>query len=339
MTIQENYPLLAHNTFGIEANARWFVEYSSREELQELLQSELLRTHPHLHIGAGSNLLFVADYQGVVLHSRIELIKVVQESESELYVKVGAGMVWDDFVAYCVEQGWGGVENLSAIPGEVGASAVQNIGAYGAEAKDVIVSVETVEVASSKVRTFSQMECNYGYRSSVFKQQLKGAYIVTSVIYKLSKRPIFDLSYGNLNDYMRGAVPTLQRVREAVTAIRDAKLPSPAVMGNAGSYFMNPIIPLSQYETLLGRFPDMPHYAVDGHRVKVPAGWLIDRCGWKGREHGGAAVHQNQCLVLVNKCGATASDIVELAQQIQESVENRYGITITPEVNYIGGEL
>ncbi len=337
MTIQENYSLLPHNTFGIEACCSYFAQYESVAELVQLLQSPLLAAHPFFHIGRGSNLLFLSDYQGVILHSLIKDIEVVAETDTTIDLRAGAGVEWDAFVAHCVTNGWGGVENLSAIPGEVGASAVQNIGAYGVEAKDVIVCVESVAVADGSIRLFEQHACNYSYRRSIFKEELKGKYIVTSVVYRLSKQPQFNLTYGNLQELLGDKEPTLQAIRDAVIAVRDAKLPDPVKMGNAGSFFMNPIIPLEQYTTLKEAFPDMPHYVVDESRVKVPAAWLIDRCGWKGAELGGAAVHDKQPLVLVNKNGATAADVQELAARIQGSIMETYGITISPEVNYIEG--
>lgn len=337
MTIQENYSLLPHNTFGIEASCSYFAEYTTVSELTELLQLPLLLTTPFFHIGGGSNLLFLSDFQGVILHSLIKDIEVVAETDRDIELRVGAGVEWDDFVAYCVGNGWGGVENLSSIPGEVGASAVQNIGAYGVEAKDVIVRVETVAVADKSVRVFEQQECNYSYRRSIFKEALRGKYIVTAVVYRLSKQPEFNLTYGNLQLLLGDKEPSLQVIRDAVIAVRDSKLPDPAKMGNAGSFFMNPIIPLAQYIGLKECYPDMPHYVVDESSVKVPAAWLIDTCGWKGVEHGGAAVHDKQPLVLVNKRGATATDVQELAARIQHDVKERYGIDISPEVNYIDG--
>lgn len=337
MTIQENYSLLSHNTFGIEASCRYYAEYTSVAELLQLLQSPLLVEYPFFHIGGGSNLLFLSDYQGVILHSLISDIEVVTETDTTIDLRVGAGIVWDALVAHCVENGWGGVENLSAIPGEVGASAVQNIGAYGVEAKDVIVRVETVAVADHTVRIFEQSECDYGYRRSVFKEDLKGKYIVTAVVYRLSKQPQFNISYGNLQELLGDKEPTLQAIRNAVIEVRNSKLPDPAKVGNAGSFFMNPIIPLEQYTALKVTYPTMPHYVVDDTHVKVPAAWLIDQCGWKGVEHGGAAVHSKQPLVLINKNGATATHVQELAARIQQSVKESYGIDISPEVNYIEG--
>ncbi len=334
--IEENYFIQALHTFRMPVYARWFVEYDTVEDLVSLLQSDLLRTHPFLPMGGGSNLLFVHEhYDGVLLHSAIRSVELLNETDSEVLVKVGAGVVWDDFVADCVAKGWGGAENLSYIPGEVGASAVQNIGAYGVEVKDIIVEVETIEVATGTPRIFQNAECEYGYRSSIFKHELKGKYIVTAVTYRLQKQPHLHLDYGNLRSSLPEGNITIADVRRAVIAIRRAKLPEPDEYGSAGSFFMNPVIPVEQYEKLKASYPDMPHYVVDQGHVKVPAGWLIDRCGWKGKEEGGAAVYEKQCLVLINKKNARPSDVVRLAEKIKQSVHDTYGITINPEVNYI----
>lgn len=329
--------LLLHNTFGMDVKASLFVEYASMEELGTILSDEELMAGNWLHIGRGSNLLFKGDYAGTVLHSAIRGCEVVAESGQEIEVRVGAGEVWDDFVAYTVGNGWYGAENLSLIPGEVGASAVQNIGAYGVEAKDLIVRVETVEVATGRQRIFANEECRYAYRESIFKKEWKGKYIVTHVVYRLSKQPVFHLDYGNVRGELekRGCALTLENVRKVIMAVREAKLPDPGVQGNAGSFFMNPIVPRSRFEALRQQYPDMPHYEVDSNRVKIPAAWMIDRCGWKGRQVGRAGVHDKQALVLVNCGGATGDEVIFLAGQIQDSVFRKFGITISPEVNYI----
>lgn len=329
--------LLQHNTFGMDVKASLFVEYASVEELKTVLSDEGLMAGGWLHIGRGSNLLFRGNYAGTVLHSAIRGCEVVAERGQEIEVRVGAGEVWDDFVAYTVGNGWYGAENLSLIPGEVGASAVQNIGAYGVEAKDLIVRVETVEAATGRQRAFTNAECRYAYRESIFKKEWKGKYIVTHVTYRLSKQPVFHLDYGNVRGELekRGCALTLENVRKVIIAVREAKLPDPVVQGNAGSFFMNPIVPRSRFEALRRQYPDMPHYEVDSSRVKIPAAWMIDRCGWKGRQVGRAGVHGKQALVLVNCGGATGDEVVSLAGQIQDSVFREFGITISPEVNYI----
>lgn len=323
------------HTFGIPTKTMGWQEYASVEELQEVLGGLRSRGIDFMPIGQGSNLLFLHDYRGVLLHSAIGGIELVAQEGDSVLVRSGSGVVWDDFVAYCVTSGWGGVENLSYIPGEVGASAVQNIGAYGVEACDAIDCVEAVDVNTGCVRKFQPEECSYGYRDSIFKQSLRERYIITAVTYRLSSRPQLRLDYGNLQQAV-GENPTLQAVRDAVIEIRRRKLPETNELGSAGSFFVNPVIPRSQYDELLHLYPDMPHYPVDETAVKVPAGWLIDRLGWKGKSRGGAMVYPRQCLVIVNTGSATANDVVELAADIARSVWETYHITIKPEVNYIG---
>lgn len=333
-----NCSLLPYNTFGMDVKASRFVEYASVEELRGLWNAEREAVARALHIGGGSNLLFASDYEGLILHSAIKGYTVVKETEEEVEVRVGAGEVWDDFVAYTVANGWYGAENLSLIPGEVGASAVQNIGAYGVEAKDLIVSVDTFGLETGEERRFMREECRYAYRESVFKQELKGKYAVTFVTYRLKKHPVFHLEYGNIRAELekQGCQVDLENVRRIIIAIRQAKLPDPKVLGNAGSFFMNPVVPKMQFAALLAQYPDMPHYPVDDAHVKIPAGWMIDRCGWKGKRVGHAGVHEKQALVLVNCGGATGKEVMHLAEEIVASVRERFGVTIRPEVNYIG---
>lgn len=333
-----NYSLLPYNTFGMDVKAARFVEYESVNELLCFLKEWKAQKTPLLHVGRGSNLLLVSDYQGTVLHSGIKGMQVVSETDEWVEIRVGAGEVWDDFVDYTVKQGWYGAENLSLIPGEVGASAVQNIGAYGVEAKDLIVSVETVAVNDGITRIFKQDECGYAYRESVFKRELKGLYIVTYVTYRLKKQPEFHLDYGNIRSELEkeGGALSLEKLRRVIIRIREAKLPDPEKIGNAGSFFMNPIVPLAQFEDLLKEYPDMPFYKVGDDHVKIPAGWMIDRCGWKGKRLGNAGVHDKQALVLVNLGGATGSEVVKLAEEVVRSVKEKFGVAIYPEVNFIG---
>lgn len=324
----------------MDVRAAHLVEYASVDELCALL--EMLRGEwkelPYLHIGGGSNLLFASDsYPGVILHSAIVGKEIVLEDEETVHLRVGAGVVWDDLVAYCVSQGWGGMENLSLIPGEVGASAVQNIGAYGVEAKDLIVSVATIEVATGNVRTFACDECAYGYRQSIFKGELKGKYIVTHVTYRLQKHPVYHLDYGNIRAELErmGGEVSLESVRRAVISIRESKLPDPKVTGNAGSFFMNPVVPRGVMEHIRQDYPHIPFYEVDAEHVKIPAGWMIEQCGWRGRAMGRAAVHDKQALVLVNLGGATGDEVMALSDAVRSDVKEKFGIDIHPEVNFI----
>ena len=336
MNTNQHISLLPYNTFGINAKADYFVEYDSIADLQAVLQMDIVKQNRILHIGSGSNLLFLKDFEGVVLHSAIKDITGTREDVDSAYLEVGSGVVWDDLVAYCVLNGLGGIENLSLIPGEVGASAVQNIGAYGVEVQDIILEVNAVEIETATVRTFSNEECHYGYRSSIFKNELKGKYIITSVLFRLDKKPKFKLNYQHLEEeVLKCGEVNLQNIRQTIIAVRESKLPDPKVLGNAGSFFMNPIIAKTLFVSLQEKYPNIPHYVVSETEEKVPAGWLIDQCGWKGKQIGRAGVHNKQALVLVNLGGATGAEIVHLAEQIQSSVKETFGIELKPEVNYI----
>lgn len=331
-----NYPILRYNTFGMDVKTSCFVEYSSVSELQSFLSAKEYSL-PLLHIGGGSNLLFLSDFKGTILHSAIKGIDITEESDEWIDIKVGAGEVWDDFVSYTVSKGFYGAENLSIIPGEVGASAVQNIGAYGVEAKDIILTVHTVRISDSSERVFSNEECRYSYRNSIFKGEMKGQYIVTHVTFRLRKSPVFHLSYGNISSELekRNLSPSLSNIRDIIIEVRRSKLPEPEEFGNAGSFFMNPMVSMQKFKQLESEFPDIPHYPVDENTVKIPAGWMIDRCGWKGRNIGPAGVYHKQALVLVNLGGATGKDISCLADEIIKSVYEKFGVDIHPEVNYI----
>ena len=328
------YSLLPYNTFGIDVSASRFLEYASVAELKEYIAQGAVTT-PFLHIGGGSNLLFTKDYDGLILHSRIGGIEVTAEDSQTVSLRVGAGVVWDDFVACCVEHGWYGAENLSLIPGEVGASAVQNIGAYGVEVKDLITAVETVNVQGYG-RVYSVEECEYAYRSSIFKRPENKSVFVTYVRFHLSKEERYTLDYGTIRQELaRYPAPTLPIVRKVIIEIRESKLPDPKVMGNAGSFFMNPIVAKEKLEALQRDYPRIPYYELPDGRVKIPAGWMIDQCGWKGKSLGPAAVHDKQALVLVNRGGAKGSDIVALSDAVRASVRDKFGIDIHPEVNVI----
>ena len=332
MTIRDNCSLADRNTFGMDVRADRLIDWATTDELKNALPD--IET-PVLMIGGGSNLLFMGDFKGTVLHSTITSIDIIDSTDDLVYVKVGAGVVWDDFVAWCTVNGLWGVENLSAIPGEVGASAVQNIGAYGAEAKDVIDTVQTICLTDGTERDFSKAECRYGYRQSIFKNELKGQYAVAYVIYALSKVPQPKLGYGALEQEVeRLGGPTLANIRQAVISIRNSKLPDPKVLGNAGSFFMNPVVTEQEFNIIRSNYPDVPSYPAPGG-IKVPAGWLIEKTGWKGRSLGPAAVYDKQALVLVNKGGATGADVRHLADTIIADVKRKFGITLSTEVNYI----
>ncbi|MDD4823590.1 MAG: UDP-N-acetylmuramate dehydrogenase [Bacteroidales bacterium] len=335
MRIEQDFSLLKYNTFGMKTVARRFVEYSSTAELQQFLRS-CSTDEQVFQIGGGSNLLFIHPlFEGTILHSAIKGIEVMDEDEESICLKVGAGVVWDEFVAHVVARGWGGAENLSLIPGEVGASAIQNIGAYGVEAKDIISNVYTIDRNNYSVRVFENSDCNYGYRSSIFKNSLKDQYIVTHVSYRLRKHPKLNLSYGNISAaFGEDEEITLQKVRDHIIRIREQKLPDPKVLGNAGSYFMNPVVSTALFESLKRDYHDIPSYpAEDG--IKIPAAWLIQQTGWKGKSLGKAAVYEKQPLVLVNTGDAEAIDVIHLADAVIFAVEEKFSIRLKPEVIYV----
>ena len=336
ISIQHHYSLLKHNTFGMDVKAKQFISYKSVDELIEVLNTLRKCGERILHIGSGSNLLFTKDFEGTVLHSDIKFIEEVSRDDQHILFRVGSGMVWDDFCAQMARDNYYGPENLSYIPGEVGASAIQNIGAYGVEVESIIHEVETIEVATGQPRVFQANECEYGYRDSIFKNSLRGQYIVTAVVYRLSLIPTVNLGYGPLQEFKKQAVkPTAQAIRDAVIDIRRSKLPEPSVLGSAGSFFKNPVIPVETYQEIAATYADVPHYVVDDRHIKIPAAWLIEQCGWKGKQHGGAAVYEKQPLILVNMGNATPDDIIELAALIEQSVKEKFKIQLHPEVNYI----
>ena len=328
-----DYSLLRHNTFGIDAMCSRFLEYADEKEAQQVA-SVLRETElPFLIIGGGSNLLLTHDFEGIVVHSAM---KGCQVKGTQL--TCGSGVVWDDVVALSLDAELYGMENLSLIPGDVGASAVQNIGAYGVEAKDFIVCVEAVEIATGQIRTFTNADCQYGYRDSRFKHDWKNRYLMLRVTYQLSDTFRPKLDYGNIRAELERkgiAEPTAWQLRQTIIDIRREKLPDPEVMGNAGSFFMNPVVSREKYESLAAKYEGMPHYTIDADHEKIPAGWLIDQCGWKGRSLGRAGVHDRQALVLVNRGGATGSEIVTLCETIRRDVRERFGIDIHPEVNIV----
>jgi UDP-N-acetylmuramate dehydrogenase len=338
MRIFQNISLKPYNTFGIEANASQFVELQTLEEVQVLCQTFNLTDRKLLILGGGSNILLTKDFDGMALKINLKGIEIVKENDEEVWVQAMAGESWHSFVTYCVEKNWGGVENLSLIPGCVGAAPMQNIGAYGTEIKAVFSSLKAVEIATGEMVEFNNEACEFGYRESVFKNKYKGKYIIVSVIFKLNKKPILNVSYGAIQDVLneKGITsPTIQDISNAVIAIRQSKLPNPAELGNAGSFFKNPEIPAEQYQRLKNEFPEIPGYPAPNNQVKVPAGWLIEQCQWKGKIVGNTGAHKNQALVLVNYGNATGNEILNLAKQIQDSVYNQFKINISPEVNLI----
>lgn len=334
--LQENINITTFTTFGVEVISRYFATFSSIEELRKLLAE--VKDQQLLVLGGGSNMLFRKDYEGITIKNEITGISVIEENEESVLLKVGAGEVWHNFVLYSIEHNLGGIENLSLIPGSVGASPMQNIGAYGVEIKDVFDSLEAIEIATGELHTFSHQDCQFGYRESVFKKELKGKYIIVSVSYKLSKQPKLNTSYGAINSELakRGITqPSIKDVSDVVIAIRQSKLPDPKEIGNAGSFFKNPVIPKSHYIALQKTYENIPSYPVSKDTVKVPAGWLIDNAGWKGKTIGEYGVHKNQALVLVNYGKANGNDIFQLSEDIIADIYKRYQIKLEREVNII----
>lgn len=333
-----NYSLKHHNTFGMEAKASRFMEYANVEDAQQI--AAVLRTgqEPFLIIGSGSNLLLTADFEGIVVHSVIKGIEKRTGEDGATVVRCGSGELWDDVVAWCVGEGLGHLVNLSLIPGEVGASVVQNIGAYGSEVSEFVASIEAVDIASGEQVTIAPADCDYGYRKSKFKTVWKNKYLITAVEYLLPAETQLNVAYGNIRAELerRGIdKPTADELRSTIIGIRQNKLPDPAVEGNAGSFFMNPVVPRAKYEELAALYEGMPHYDVDDEHVKIPAGWMIEQCGWKGKSLGRAGVHAKQALVLVNRGGATGDEVVRLCEAIRRDVKEKFGINIYPEVNIV----
>ena len=336
--IKENISLKPYNTFGLEASARYFIEVSDLEELKEVLKDPFLENKRKLFLGGGSNILLLNDFDGVVIKISFKGKEIIQDTEDYSVVKAGAGEIWHEFVLYCIDQNLSGIENMSLIPGTVGAAPMQNIGAYGAEVKDTFVELEALNLETLQVESFDASQCAFGYRESFFKHEGKGKYVILNVSFRLSKNPEINVSYGAIQQTLAEMGienPTIKDVSEAVIHIRKSKLPDPAEIGNSGSFFKNPEIPKVQYLQLKEDFPAIPGYVVSEEVIKVPAGWLIEQAGWKGKRFGDVGVHDKQALVLVNFGKGKGQQIADLAKEIQESVKQKYGIVISPEVNFI----
>ena len=338
LQIQTNFPLKNFNTFGVDARAKYFVEINKKEDLTELfLDPQWLQT-PLLVLGGGSNMLLVNDFDGLVIRINIRGIEH-RINHSEVFVEAGAGEVWNDLVNFCVTREYAGLENLSLIPGSVGASPVQNIGAYGVELMDVFHSCCAFEMATGTFKIFTKADCKFAYRESIFKSELKNQYIIVSVKFQLSLIPDFNLKYGAIEQELNNrniAYPTIKDVSQVVSHIRVSKLPDPSTIGNAGSFFKNPIIGAKQFDELSTRYPDMVNYPAGSGNLKLAAGWLIEQCGWKGKVIGNTGTWKNQALVLVNHGGASGAEIYAFSSQIIDSVYTKFGVTLQREVNIIG---
>lgn len=333
-----DYQLQKHHTFGTKATAKHYFEFTELEDLEGFITTtNEWQNMPLLILGEGSNLLFVNDFQGLIINPNIPGIKIAHEDRNNIWLEVGAGVVWDDLVEYAVFNLWGGIENLSLIPGKVGAAAVQNIGAYGMETQTRIESVTGFDLESQTSYTMDVADCQYAYRDSIFKNLLKERFIITSVSFKLDKFPEFILNYGDLKNEVEKLGPiNLRNIRKAVVGIRESKLPDPKVYGNAGSFFKNPIIESKLAAQLLSTYTNMPHYPATDGKTKLAAGWLIEQCGWKGFRRGDTGVHEKQALVLVNYGDATGKEIYDLSEEIKQSVKEKFGVELEREVNVIG---
>jgi len=335
--IQENYSLKNYNTFGISAKAKYFASFSSEAELTALLKNNICKTEPLFILGGGSNILLTQDFEGIVLANNIKGIDIVSEDEHSTKIAVGAGEIWHDFVLWSINQNLSGIENLALIPGLVGASPMQNIGAYGTEVKEVITKVSYIEKETGLKKEITNSECNFGYRNSIFKEELKGKIVITKVVYQLSKTPLNNIKYGAITEELNRLKeePSPASIAQAVINIRSSKLPDPKVLGNSGSFFKNPIIETSQFKELKKEFPEMVGYTISESKTKIAAGWLIDNAGLKGYRKADAGVHKNQALVLVNYGNASGTEIINLAKEVQQKVKEKYGISIEPEVNIL----
>jgi UDP-N-acetylmuramate dehydrogenase len=337
--IEENKSLKPFNTFGMNVKAAHFITITSIDQLQELFQTDIYKNEKHLILGGGSNILFTKDFDGLIIKVDLKGIDIVGETEEHITIKAASGEVWHELVMYCVQNNWGGVENLSLIPGLTGAAPIQNIGAYGVEIKNVIKEVHGIDLSTGEPKSFNNEECRFGYRESVFKHELKEKYFISSITLTLTQKSHqFNIAYGALHDTlksMRITTHTVQSISDAVIAIRQNKLPDPRVIGNAGSFFKNPSITLDQYQSLQKIFPLIPSYPSVNQEVKVPAAWLIEQCGWKGKKINEVGVHVHQALVLVNYGNGNGEEIFDLAMKILASVKEKFSITLTPEVNII----
>jgi len=336
--VMSDVDLQPYNTLQVSATASSFAEITSSEQLQDILRHPQTSNQPVLVLGGGSNILFADDFDGLVLHVEIEGKKVFKETDKHVWLKIGAGENWHQAVRYCVEQGWGGIENLSLIPGTVGAAPIQNIGAYGVELEEVFEWLQAVAIETGEVRRFDHDDCRFGYRDSIFKNKLKGKYLVTQVALKLSKKPDLNTSYGAIQSELEKRAisnPTIKDISDIVIDIRKSKLPNPETLGNAGSFFKNPVVDNKVYDRIKEDYPGAPGYPMAEGQIKVPAGWLIEEAGWKGKVIGNTGTYKQQALVIVNHGGATGQEILMLAERIQTSVADQFGIELVPEVNII----
>lgn len=336
MQILNNYFLKKYHTFGTNVYVDYFTEINSVEEFKELQQTEVYENNVHLILGGGSNLLFTKNYEGLVIKNNLHGIEILKEDENYVWIKAAAGENWHTFVLYCVDKNYGGVENLSLIPGCVGAGPMQNIGAYGVEIKDVCDEVTAIDLITGEEKTFSNADCKFGYRESVFKHVYKNKYLITSVVFKLDRKPVLNTSYGAIEQELKNMgvlQPGVKAVSNAVINIRSSKLPDPATLGNAGSFFKNPEVSKQKHDKLKVQFTNLVAYVLENGNYKLAAGWLIEQCGFKGKRFGDAGIHVNQALVLVNYGNASGKEIYDLSQQVLDAVQEKFDVVLEREVN------
>ena len=338
MNVIENYPLIKLNTFGIDVKAKYFTSINTVNELIEIKKSEKFKDHELLILGGGSNILFTKDFNGLVILNNIKGKEIVDQNDDSIILKIGAGENWHELVMYCVDNGWGGIENLSLIPGNTGTAPMQNIGAYGVEIKETFVELEALEISSGKIVKFSNSECEFGYRESVFKNKMKNKYIILNITLELNKNPILNINYGDIKAILETKkieTPKIKDVSNAIISIRQRKLPDPKKIGNSGSFFKNPIIDINLLKLIEEKYPNVVSYKINENEFKIAAGWIIEKAGWKGKKFNNFGVHENQALVLVNYGLANGKEIFNLSEKIILDIKEKFGITLEREVNII----
>ena len=338
MNIIENYPLLKLNTFGVDVKAKYFTSINTINELIEVTKTNVFKDLELLILGGGSNILFTKDFDGLVILNNIKGKEIIDQNQQSIFLKVGAGENWHELVMYCVDNGWGGIENLSLIPGNTGTAPMQNIGAYGVEIKETFVELEALEISSGKIVKFNNSDCEFGYRESVFKNKMKNQYIILNITLELKKNPVLNINYGDVKAILESQNiknPAIKEVSNAIISIRQSKLPDPKKIGNSGSFFKNPIVSLNQLELIKKKYPNVVNYEINENEFKIAAGWLIERAGWKGKKFNNYGVHEKQALVLVNYGLANGMEIFELSEKIILDIKDKFGITLEREVNII----
>ena len=338
MNIIENYPLLKLNTFGVDVKAKYFTSINTINELIELTNTNVFKDLELLILGGGSNILFTKDFDGLVILNNIKGKEIIDQNQQSIFLKIGAGENWHELVMYCVDNGWGGIENLSLIPGNTGTAPMQNIGAYGVEIKETFIELEALEISSGKIVKFNNSDCEFGYRESVFKNKMKNQYIILNITLELKKNPVLNINYGDVKAILESQNiknPAIKEVSNAIISIRQSKLPDPKKIGNSGSFFKNPIVSLNQLELIKKKYPNVVNYEINENEFKIAAGWLIERAGWKGKKFNNYGVHEKQALVLVNYGLANGMEIFELSEKIILDIKDKFGITLEREVNII----